>query len=72
MQAISREFQKGLPWELLYADELVLIAESLEELDSMYAKWKCGMEEKGLCVNIGKAKVKICQQELNPKSKTGK
>jgi len=26
MEAISREFRVALPWELLYADDLVLIA----------------------------------------------
>ena len=28
MQAIADNFKKGLPWELLYADDLVLLAES--------------------------------------------
>ena len=28
MQAIAENFKKGLPWELLYADDLVLMAES--------------------------------------------
>jgi len=28
MEAISREFRVALPWELLYADDLVAIAET--------------------------------------------
>jgi len=28
MEAISREFRVALPWELLYADDLVVIAET--------------------------------------------
>ena len=48
LEALSREFRSGLPWELLYADELVLMAESIEELESMFEKWKSGMEQKGL------------------------
>jgi len=28
MEVISREFKDGLPWELLYADDLVVIAGS--------------------------------------------
>jgi len=32
MEAISREFRVALPWELLYADDLVVIAESEEDL----------------------------------------
>ena len=31
LEALSREFRCGVPWEDLYADDLVIIAESLEE-----------------------------------------
>ena len=30
LKALSREFCSGVPWENLYADDLVIIAESLE------------------------------------------
>ena len=32
IEAISREFRVALPWELLYADDLAVIAETEEEL----------------------------------------
>jgi len=32
MEAISREIRDALPWELLYADDLAVIAETEEEL----------------------------------------
>ena len=32
MEAISREFRVAVPWELLYADDLAVIAETEEEL----------------------------------------
>jgi len=32
MEAISREFRVALPWELLYADDLAVIAETEEDL----------------------------------------
>ena len=31
LEALSREFRCGVPWEDLYVDDLVIIAESLEE-----------------------------------------
>ena len=31
LEALSREFRTGVPWELLYADDLVLIADTQEE-----------------------------------------
>ena len=56
LEALSREF-RGLPMELLYADDLVLVAETEELLMEKLRKWKKGMELKGLRVNIGKTKV---------------
>ena len=32
MEAISREFRVVLPWELLYADDLIVIAETEVDL----------------------------------------
>ena len=60
LEALSREFHRGVPWEDLYADALVIIAESLEDLDMERA-----MEGKGLRVNAGKTKIMICGTGLN-------
>ena len=51
LQALSGEFRSGCPQELLYTDDLVLIAKSMEELIEKFKKWKEGMETKGLCIN---------------------
>ena len=59
LEALSRECRSTLPWEMLYADDLVIIAESLEELDTQYAAWKHCMEGKVLRMNLGKTKVMI-------------
>ena len=32
LEALSREFRTGCPWELQYADDLMISAESMEEL----------------------------------------
>ena len=47
LEALSREFREGLPMELLYADDLVLIAETKELLLEKVRIWKEGMEKKG-------------------------
>ena len=57
MEALSREFYTSCPWELLYADDLVLVAESLQELLERFDIWKTNMESKGLRVNTGKTKI---------------
>ena len=59
LEALSREFHSGVPWEDLYADDLI-IAELLEECVRRLLTWKEAMEKKGLRVNAGKTKIIIC------------
>ena len=40
MEALSRELNVGCPWKLLYADDLVLVAETLEDLKKKIKMWK--------------------------------
>ena len=54
MEAISREFMVALPWELLYADDLAVIAKTEEELIKRLNEWKDNVESKGMRVNIYK------------------
>jgi len=46
MEMISRELRAGLPLELLYADDLILMAESKESLHDKIVKWQSGLETK--------------------------
>lgn len=64
LQAISREFKVGLPWELLYADGLVLIAESMDELVETFKQWKDKIEAKGLTENVHKTKISGLRRNL--------
>jgi len=40
MEAISREFRVALQWELLYADDLAVTAETEKELIKRLNEWK--------------------------------
>jgi len=53
-EALSSNFRIGLTWELLYADGLVLIADSMDEI---IVKFK--MRWDGVRVNINKTKVMV-------------
>ena len=61
LEALSR---KPL-WEDLYADDLVIITESLEECVRRFLTWKEAMEKKGLRVYAGKTKIMICGTDLD-------
>ena len=53
LEALPCEFRACVPWEDLYADDLVIIANSLEECVRRLSIWKQAMEMKGLRVNAG-------------------
>jgi len=43
-----QQFSVALPWELLYADDLAVIAETEEELIKRLNQWKDNVESKGM------------------------
>jgi len=65
MEAISREFRVALQWQLLYADDLVVIAETGDDLIKGHNQWKNNVENRGMRVNMNKTKVMVsgeCQK----------
>ena len=72
LEALTREFRTSCPWELLYADDLVLIAETTDLLMEKLKLWKDNMENKGLRVNMGKIKVMICGKGFDTIKPPGK
>jgi len=50
MEALSRE------WGLLYADDLIVIAETEDDLIKRLNEWKDNMENRGMRVNMNKTK----------------
>ena len=59
LEALLRQFRTGVPWELLYADDLAVMADSLEECIARLKVWKEGMVYKGLRVNMKKTKLMV-------------
>ena len=59
VDVLSREAREGLPWEVLFADDLALMAESEQGLMVKLRAWRTAMERKGLKVNAGKSKVMV-------------
>ena len=68
----SEKFRKGLLYELLYADDLVLIAESEELLVETIERCRKGLEAGGLRVNFGKTKVMRCKIGAGQVKSSGK
>ena len=72
LEALSREFHTSRPWEVLYADDLVLLADTMDELLSKLGNWKKHLEAKGLRVNMGKTKIMISGKNLHSLRDSGK
>ena len=72
LEALSSKERLGLPWELLYADDLVILADSEKDLLARIKIWKCVLEKKGLRVNVSKTKVLKCGYEVGEVIKSGK
>jgi len=59
ISVLSTELCSTTPWELLYADDLVVIAENKDDLFKRLNDWKDNMENRGMRVNMNKTKVMI-------------
>ena len=60
MEAVTHSVREGLPWEMLYADDLVLVGKCEEELKEKLRKWNECLKHKGLKINEDKTKV-MCE-----------
>ena len=78
MDVISEKAREGLINEILYADDLVLMSESIENFKEKFLKWKEAFESK-LKVNLKKTKVmvsgskdEVLKSKVDPCAKCGK
>jgi len=62
----------ALPWELLYADDLVVIAETEEDLIKRLTEWKNNVENRGMRVNMNKTKAMISGERKKPVQKAAR
>ena len=72
LEALSKEFRTGCPWELFYADDLVVSAETPEALREKLLTWKHNFELKGLRVNMGKTKYMASGHNLDVLKDSGR
>ena len=63
MEEATKSCRVGDPWELLYADDLILTAESKEEVVEMFKRWKEALEMRGMKVNLSKTKLLVTGKE---------
>ena len=72
IDVVTNEIKDGTPHKILYADDIVLMAETMAELQKLFCIWKRTLESKEQKVNLVKTKVlvsKIGQICIKPSSK---
>ena len=55
MDVVSSEARSSIPSGLLYADDLALMAPTMEQLGRHVAEWRDNLLDRGLKVNAGKS-----------------
>ena len=72
MEEVTKECGVGDPWEMLYADDLVITAETKQDAVEKFGKWQEAMEHRGLKINLGKTKLLITGKKHSELPQSGK
>ena len=66
MEEATKECTRQAPWSMLYADDLVLTAETWDGVVEEFKKWKMALEKRGMKVNMNKTKIMVTGKESVP------
>ncbi|XP_045495975.1 uncharacterized protein LOC123694555 [Colias croceus] len=62
---LTANLQREPPWDLLYADDIVLIRDSAEDLEEALENWRHALETAGLKINRQKTEYMQCRHGSN-------
>ena len=62
MDTLVNEIKSEIPWELIFADDIALMAETAEELQEKVWKWQGALEKGGLKMNARKSEVLVTER----------
>ena len=63
VDVVTENARRGVVNELLYADDLILMSETMEDLKKRFWNWKNALESKALKVNTRKTKLMVSGSE---------
>ena len=60
MDAVSEMVRRDVPWDMLYADDLIVAEDSSNSLQLRFGQWQRALETKGLKINSNKTETMVC------------
>ncbi|XP_076932153.1 uncharacterized protein LOC143597557 [Bidens hawaiensis] len=60
MDELSKSIQEPVPWCMLFADDIVLVAETKQSLNERLEEWRVALEDKGLRISRSKTEYLCC------------
>lgn len=69
LDVISRGIQDDVPWCMLFADDIVLVAESRGEVNAKWELWRSNLESQGLRVSRSKTSISGVTSVVRPTRK---
>ena len=66
MDAVSEFVRRDAPWDMLYADDLVVAEDSESNLQTRFLRWQQALEIQGLRINVGKTETMVCSKTDDP------
>ncbi|XP_076920734.1 uncharacterized protein LOC143581941 [Bidens hawaiensis] len=60
MDELSKSIQEPVPWCMLFADDIVLVAETKQSLNERLEEWRVALEDKGLRISRSKTEYLFC------------
>ena len=64
MDTLVKGVQKELPWNILYADDVVLMGERRENVEEDLERWRYALERRGMKISQSKTEY-LCENEMD-------
>ena len=69
MEALTNEIREGLPWKILFANDLLLVADRMVSLKRKMLVGKEQLEGKGMPLNVKKTKFMLSRKNCRKTDK---
>jgi hypothetical protein len=63
MGEVTRDIQGGIPWSMLFADDVILVDESRTEVDQKLELWRRTLEAK--CFRLSRSKTEYMKCDFS-------